>query len=66
MTESPVALCPGYKHVERFDDDSQYEDEEGQVVEEVEYVTLDLGAIEPTLLPSSTACRIIVSRFKDI
>ncbi|KAI0667383.1 hypothetical protein C8Q78DRAFT_376438 [Trametes maxima] len=52
-TPSP-ALFPGYKHVEAFGPDEEYESEE-----EVEYVTLDLGTIEPTLVPSSSSYRLI-------
>ncbi|KAJ3781972.1 hypothetical protein GGU10DRAFT_276506, partial [Lentinula aff. detonsa] len=45
---------PGYKHVEEFGPDEEYEDE----LEEF-YVTLDLGAVEPTLIPSSSTYRLI-------
>ncbi|KAI0357071.1 hypothetical protein OH77DRAFT_1451204 [Trametes cingulata] len=48
------ALFPGYKHVEAFGPDDEYESGE-----EVEYVTLDLGTIEPTLVPSSSSYRLI-------
>ena len=51
-----TSLFPGYKHVEAFGPDSEYEDGE-----EVEYVTLDLGTVEPTLVPSSSSYRLIVS-----
>lgn len=50
-----ATLLPGYKHVESFGPDSEYEEEE------VEYVTLDLGTVEPTLVPSSSSYRLIVS-----
>ena len=53
-----TSLFPGYKHVESFGPDSEYEDGEE---EEVEYVTLDLGTVEPTLVPSSSSYRLIVS-----
>jgi general transcription factor 3C polypeptide 6 len=49
-----TSLCPGYKQVDGFGPDEDYEDEE------VEYVTLDLGNIEPTLVPSSSTYRLIV------
>jgi hypothetical protein len=49
----------GYKHVESFGPDDEYEDE----VEEC-YVTLDLGGVEPTLVPSSSTFRIAVSTRK--
>ncbi|KIM87757.1 hypothetical protein PILCRDRAFT_814474 [Piloderma croceum F 1598] len=49
------SLCPGYKQVESFGADEQYEDDE-----EVSYVTLDLGAgVEPTLVASSSTYRLI-------
>lgn len=51
-----LGLCPGYRHVEQFGPDEEYEDE----VEDF-YVTLDLGAVEPTLIPSSSTYRLIVS-----
>lgn len=51
------SLCPGYRQVESFGPDEEYEDEE------VSYVTLDLGAnVEPTLLASSSTYRLIVSQ----
>ncbi|KAG5650701.1 hypothetical protein H0H81_011321 [Sphagnurus paluster] len=50
----PSSLCPGYRHVDAFGSDDEYEDEE-----EVCYVTLDLGSIEPTLVPSSSTYRLI-------
>ena len=56
------ALFPGYKHVDAFGADDEYESKDGVVEEEVEYVTLDLGSVEPTLIPSSSAYRLIVSR----
>jgi hypothetical protein len=48
-------LCPGYKQVDAFGPDECYDEEE------VCYVTLDLGSIEPTLLPSTSTYRLIVS-----
>ncbi|KAF8888993.1 hypothetical protein BD779DRAFT_1521401 [Infundibulicybe gibba] len=48
------ALCPGYKEVESFGPDSEYEGEDEEY-----YVTLDLGPIEPTLLPSSSTYSLI-------
>ena len=56
-----TSLFPGYKQVESFDNDDEHECEDGEVVEEVEYVTLDLGTVEPTLVPSSSSYRLIVS-----
>ncbi|KAJ3824534.1 hypothetical protein F5878DRAFT_23397 [Lentinula raphanica] len=51
---SSAGLCPGYRHVEEFDPDEEYEDE----IEEF-YVTLDVGSVEPTLIPSSSTYRLI-------
>ncbi|RDX44316.1 hypothetical protein OH76DRAFT_1359734 [Lentinus brumalis] len=53
------ALFPGYKQVEAFGPDEDYESHDGEVEEEVEYVTLDLGTVEPTLVPSSSSYRLI-------
>ncbi|KAG8215771.1 hypothetical protein J3R82DRAFT_7672 [Butyriboletus roseoflavus] len=50
-----TTLVPGYKQVEAFGPDEDYLEEE----EEVSYVTLDLGVVEPTLLPSSSTYRLI-------
>ncbi|EIW74288.1 hypothetical protein CONPUDRAFT_160328 [Coniophora puteana RWD-64-598 SS2] len=48
MASNTQRLLPGYRQVTAFDDDDEYESGE-----EVEYVTLDLGAIEPLLVPST-------------
>ncbi len=53
---APTSLCPGYRHVEEFDPNEEYESDE-----EIFYVTFDLGNIEPTLVPSSSTYRLIVS-----
>ncbi|KAJ7186755.1 hypothetical protein C8R46DRAFT_981027 [Mycena filopes] len=47
------SVCPGYKQVQEFGADDEYEDEE------VTYVTLDLGNVEPTLVPNSSHYRLI-------
>ncbi|KAJ7159828.1 hypothetical protein C8R43DRAFT_993681 [Mycena crocata] len=47
------SLCPGYKQVDAFGPDEEYEEEE------ITYVTVDLGNIEPTLLPTSSSYRLI-------
>ncbi|KAJ6510434.1 hypothetical protein C8R45DRAFT_858306 [Mycena sanguinolenta] len=47
------SLCPGYKQVDAFGPDEEYEEEE------VVYVTLDLGNAEPSLIPSSSHYRLI-------
>ena len=58
---SDKRLAPGFRQVGAFDSDDNYErDENGNVIEEVSYVTLDLGAVEPTLVPSSSTYRLIV------
>lgn len=53
---APSSLCPGYTQVDEFLPDEEYEGEE-----EVFYVTMDMGNIEPTLVPSSSSYRLIVS-----
>ncbi|KAF9493957.1 hypothetical protein BDN71DRAFT_1394080 [Pleurotus eryngii] len=45
----------GYKRVDAFGAEQEYEEDS----EEVSYVTLDLGVIEPTLVPSSAEYRLI-------
>lgn len=58
---SDKRLAPGFRQVDAFDSDECYEcDEDGEIVEEISYVTLDLGAVEPTLVPSSSTYRLIV------
>ncbi|KAL5522006.1 hypothetical protein ACEPAF_1862 [Sanghuangporus sanghuang] len=54
---SPEAqdLFSGYKHVEQFGPEEDYEDDE---VEEC-YVTLDLGCVDQTLVPSSSSYRLV-------
>ncbi|EGN97463.1 hypothetical protein SERLA73DRAFT_184181 [Serpula lacrymans var. lacrymans S7.3] len=49
----PSSLFPGYRQVEAFGPDDEYSDEE------ISYVTLDLGNVEPTLVPSSSTYRLI-------
>ncbi|EPQ53221.1 hypothetical protein GLOTRDRAFT_63901 [Gloeophyllum trabeum ATCC 11539] len=49
-----TSLFPGYRQVDPFEPDEEYEEEE-----EVSYVTLDMGSIDPTLLPSLSAFRLI-------
>ena len=57
---APTTLCPGVRHVEEFDPNEEYESGE-----EVSYVTFDLGNIEPTLVPSSSTYRLIVSELEQ-
>ena len=61
---SRPSLFPGYAQVEFFGQDEEYEHlENGGIDEEVVYVTLDLGQVEPTLVPSTSSYRLIV-RFR--
>jgi general transcription factor 3C polypeptide 6 len=60
---SDEQLAPGFRQVDVFGSDDVYErGENGEVIEEVSYVTLDLGAVEPTLVPSTSTYRLIVRR----
>lgn len=62
MSSNLSTLIPGYHQVESFGEDDEYErNENGEIIEDVEYVTLDVGVVEPTLVPSSSAYRLIVS-----
>lgn len=56
-SEAPTTLLRGYRQVENFGSEDEYEDEE-----EVTYVTLDLGSVEPTLVPSASSYHLIVHR----
>ncbi|KAK0502472.1 hypothetical protein EDD18DRAFT_1458648 [Armillaria luteobubalina] len=42
-----MSLCPGYHQVTQFRPEDDYEEEE-----EIIYITLELGNVEPTLIPS--------------
>ena len=55
------SLYPGYRQVQSFGPDEDYARVEDGEIEEVSYVTLDLGSVEPTLVPSSSTYRLIVS-----
>jgi len=60
MAKPRVTLCPGFKQVTAFGANQEYEVlEDGSVEEEVEYVTVDLGQVEPTLVPSSSEYRLV-------
>lgn len=48
-------MLQGYKEVENFAADEEYEDGT-----EEEYVTLDFSAVDPTLVSSSSTFRLIV------
>jgi general transcription factor 3C polypeptide 6 len=56
MSTAKECLFPGYTQVDSFGPDDEYELDQ----EEVSYVTLDLGSVEPTLVPSSSSYRLIV------
>ncbi|KAJ3479479.1 hypothetical protein NLI96_g9033 [Meripilus lineatus] len=57
---SRQSLFPGFSQVEAFGQEEEYEHlENGEVDEEVVYVTLDLGQVEPTLVPSTSSYRLI-------
>ncbi|KAL6299170.1 hypothetical protein BKA93DRAFT_742826 [Sparassis latifolia] len=53
------SLFPTYLQVEAFGPDEDYEQCDGKVEEEEVYVTLDLGAVEPALVPSTSSYRLI-------
>ncbi|KAK0432585.1 hypothetical protein EV421DRAFT_1910845 [Armillaria borealis] len=53
-----MSLCPGYHQVTQFGPDDDYEEEE-----EVFYVTLELGNVEPSLIPSCDSYHLVVSAF---
>jgi hypothetical protein len=58
---SDSRLAPGFHQVNAFGFDGLYErDEHDEIIEEVSYVTLDLGTVEPTLVPSTSTYRLIV------
>ncbi|PBK82147.1 hypothetical protein ARMGADRAFT_1019903, partial [Armillaria gallica] len=42
-----MSLCPGYHQVTQFGPDDDYEEEE-----EIFYITLEVGNVEPSLIPS--------------
>jgi len=73
MNPPRSSLCPGHKHVSAFSPslsspkssstDAKAAEEDVGYAEEVEYVALDLGNIEPTLVPSSSTYRLIVRLF---
>ncbi|KAG7442116.1 uncharacterized protein BT62DRAFT_936471 [Guyanagaster necrorhizus] len=49
-----MSLCSGYQKVDQFGPDDEYEDEE-----EIFYVTLELGHVEPTLIASCDSYQLI-------
>jgi hypothetical protein len=59
QTATMAATNPftGYSQVDSFGPDEEYLSEENEVT----YVTLDLGTVEPTLLSSSSTYRLVVS-----
>jgi general transcription factor 3C polypeptide 6 len=52
-----AGLFPGYRQVEAFEADEEYELDS----EEVVFVTLDVGDVEPSLVPGTSSYRLIVS-----
>ena len=57
---APTTLCSGFRRVEEFDPNEEYGSGE-----EVSYVIFDLGNIEPTLVPSSSTYRLIVTLIRE-
>ena len=57
---APTTLCSGFGHVEEFDPNEEYGSGE-----EVSDVIFDLGNIEPTLVPSSSTYRLIVTLIRE-
>ncbi len=53
-----MSLCPGYHHVTQFGPDDDYEEEE-----EIFCVTLELGNVEPALIPSCDSYHLVVGSF---
>ncbi|KAK0432600.1 hypothetical protein EV421DRAFT_1719463 [Armillaria borealis] len=49
-----MSLCPGYLQVTQFGPDDDYEEDE-----EIFYVTLELGNIEPVLIPSCDSYHLV-------
>ncbi|KAI0075017.1 hypothetical protein K474DRAFT_1676667 [Panus rudis PR-1116 ss-1] len=61
MATHPSGLVPGYRHVQEFSPipDTYETDSDGNIEEETFYVTLDLGTVEPTLVPKTSEYRLI-------
>ncbi len=55
-----MLLCPDYHQVTQFGPDDNYKEEEE---EEIFYITLKLGNIEPVLIPSCDSYHLVVSPF---
>ncbi len=51
-----MSFCPDYHQVTQFGPDDDYEEEE-----EIFYVTLELGNVEPALIPSCDSYYLVVS-----
>ncbi|PBK60833.1 hypothetical protein ARMSODRAFT_897534 [Armillaria solidipes] len=49
-----MSLCPGYLQVNAFGPDDDYEEDE-----EIFYVTLELGNVEPSLIPSCDSYHLV-------
>lgn len=79
MNPPRTSLCPGYTNVTTFspllsspksksnttnvNEEEEESEDESEYEEDIEYVVLDLGNIEPTLVPSSQTYRLIVRLF---
>ncbi len=59
LSLTAMSLCPGYHQVTEFGPDDDYKEEE----EEIFYVTLELGNVEPSLIPSCDSYHLVVSTF---
>ncbi|KAK0502558.1 hypothetical protein EDD18DRAFT_1347189 [Armillaria luteobubalina] len=53
-----MSLCLGYHQVIQFGPDDDYEEEEG-----ITYITLELGNVEPSLIPSCDNYHLVVNPF---
>ncbi len=58
LSLTPMSLCLGYHQVTKFGPGDDYEEEE-----EIFYVTLELGNVEPALISSCDSYYLVVSTF---
>ncbi len=59
LSLTTMSLCPGYHQVAQFGPDDNYKEEEDEIL----YVTLELGNVEPALIPSCDSYHLVVSTF---
>ncbi|PBK83397.1 hypothetical protein ARMGADRAFT_896891, partial [Armillaria gallica] len=59
LSLTAMSLCPGYHQVNQFGPDDDYKEEE----DEIFYITLELGNVEPALIPSCDSYHLVVSTF---